>query len=413
MPKLHTLADIEAMRDKLSSETKETLGKLYRDELRRYAAYFADVKYNDKKEVLIDKILEGTKEVRLQKQKAILDLQDEVTRTINSTDTISVEWLEKLTSVMDAKVAANIVNQKLRAKNPITNTPVYAASTIAKTQVPDIKKLVSTLKDVEYSETFSKQLGSLVSDLHKEYNRHYTTEQLSEYASDRTIVNFRDVISWCEKQLIELKSWKLVTIALTLTSGRRPVELHTTGKFHEIDFQSIDIKTTETRGHKKVVVTRHLDGYEIIKGWLSFEGQAKEKKDMKYKESVGVYNIPLLVDTSLWLSGFNYLENEEKLGFNEDGTPKVDKTKLNGTYAKYISDVIKSANLTEKLGISKWYDCRDFYAASFRDYHNKLQQTSDNHRQMHESKILARLLGHNPDDVTTQDSYNKIAVRFE
>jgi hypothetical protein len=412
MPKIHTHEEIEAMKDKLSSETPDTLNKLGRDELRRYAAYFGDVKSNDKKQLLIDKILAATTEVRLQKQKAVLELQTKVYEVINATDTISSEWLESVTKLMDAKAAATIVNQKLRAIDPLTRNMVYSSSTIVKTQLPDIKKLISSLKDEEYSKNFSQQLSTLTRDLLKDVNSTYKNETLASYASDKTIVDFNEVIKWCETQLVTLKSWKLVTLALTLTSGRRPIEIHSLGKFQAIEHQPVNIVSTETRGNKKVVVERYFD-YEIIKGWLSFEGQAKEKKDMKYKESVGVYNIPLLVNTSLWLAGYNYLVSEGKTGFNDDGTPIVDAKKLNGTYAKYISDVIKLANLTSKLGISKWYDCRDFYAASFKDYHSKLQQSNDEYRTMDVSKLVARLLGHNPDDVTTQLSYNKIVVKFD
>ncbi len=380
MPRKHTLTveEIIKRREELASLDLEQLRKLSRDGLRERCAGCLDITSKDKKEDLVQKIWAWTEPIRLEKLAAVEAIKKELNKSHAS---ISEDDIKEIVQKVNPKAAAQVLKDRM-------DLQLYSPTTIVKTFTPRIIKLVNSMEnlDDDYKKAFAIALRYENKEDTKKINTTYKQETVISYANERRIINFDWAIDWALEQLIQRRNWKLVTLALTLTSGRRPVEIHCTGQFEITDQPN-----------------PYIPNYPIIKGWLSFSGQAKEKEDMKYKEAVGTYVIPTLVDSELWMEGYKWLVEKEKIGISKD--------KLNKTYAGEVSPVVKVE--LSKNGLNKWYDCRDFYGAAFRSCHAQMEaQNSIEHKRISSDAVISRLMGHSPKDIATQQSYAKLAIEF-
>lgn len=374
-----TESEILSRRYELALLDKEQLNKLSRDRLRELCSGCLDYKSNAKKNELVEKIWVWTEPVRLEKLAAITLIKQELSE---SNAALSPEEIKSIVKNLSPKEAAKVVRSRLLRE-------LYTQSTITKTYTPRIIKYVNSLEDVpeDYKNIFEISLKRENKEDNKAVNDEYKLSTVPKYSSDRRLVNFSWVIDWANEQLISRRNWKLVTLALTLTSGRRPVEIHCTGSF----------EVTETPNGR-------IPDYPIIKGWVKFTGQAKEKENMTTKEAKGTYTIPLLVESGLWIESYNWLVEQGKTGITKD--------KLNKNYSKEISKTV--SQYLAPHNILKWYDCRDFYAGCFRTMHSTLiGQGSKPHLKMGEEVVLSELLGHGAKDISTQHSYGKMAVIYE
>lgn len=373
-----TASEIINRRNELASLDKEQLNKISRDVLRQYCSGCLDYNSKDKKADLVDKIYNWCESVRLERVAALQAVKDNLTDEIGKVDT---NFIQELVTTLNPVEAAKQLRIRMLARQ-------YEKSTIVKTVQPEAIKFVNSLIDItdDYKQAFEIALRKENKADNKDVNDDYRNETVPGYSEDRTIINFNEVLEWATTQLIEKKNWKLVTLALTLTSGRRPVEIHCTGEF---------VETVEPN-HK-------LPNYSITQSWLSFTGQAKEKADMTTKEAKGTYTIPLLVDAKLWLEGYQYLVRNGKTG--------IEKKKLNGSYSGEVGDSVKIRLV--KFGITKWYGCRDFYAASYRYAQSQLESQNDiKALKIGQEIVLSEILGHGEKDITSQQSYGKYSIIF-
>jgi hypothetical protein len=369
-----TPVQIEAKRNELSKLNKEQLNKMSRDRLREACSGCLDTKNTDKKEVLVNKILEWTEPLRLEQLAAFKIVAEQLGES-----SLNMDEVGRVIQIASPEVAANLIQEMMLLRK-------YTVTTRVKTYQPRLVKHVKANQTPEYAAEFAKVLYSLNREENIQIKREYEKE-LDVKAIDKEIIYYKEVIDWATKTLVEKNNWKHVSIALSITSGRRMIEIHNCGEF--------------TIGEKPAF----LPNFEHVKGWLSFEGQAKEKG----KTPVGRYDIPCLVDVDLWLSAYQYLVDNQKTGKDENGVPIISREKVNKNYSVELSKTIKMTVYTK--GIIMYKHARDFYAAVMRgDLSLAISKQDMKAIRLTEDILLQKVLGHGL--VKEQHSYTKIGIVF-
>lgn len=155
--------------------------------------------------------------------------------------------------------------------------------------------------------------------------------------------------------------WQDVSIAIALVTGRRMVEVHSTGRFEVLDGQA-----------------------------LMFVGQAKARYDTTAKERP--FEIPCLLPTDLVNAGINYL-SAMRLDRPEEVNLKVSKPLQRQLKTSW--DSIAGTTVTYK-------DLRVIYAA--------IAAETRRPKSMSQTGYLATILGHGENDVSTANSYQKFEI---
>lgn len=207
-------------------------------------------------------------------------------------------------------------------------------------------------------------LAQALQSLTKEKERLYgeaLADRKEVMESDAThTINIAPLLSmseWVLKNLdtLETKQWKLVSIALALTTGRRLAEIHGNDTVFEVE------------------------GDEI-----KFTGQLKAKQgaEIYYNENPS-YNIPCLVAPELAVAGLEWLREQSKTC----DTPK----QVHNRFNRYISEAMKSVK--SELGIQ----AEKFSYKSLRSvYADICFQKSG---RVAKEKYLAEILGHGRGDL--------------
>ena len=382
-----SLEEINQKREALALLSKEQLEKMSRDGLREACAGILKVSPKDLKATLIEKILEFTEPLRLEKIAAYQLLKEEI-----STYSLNDSEIEQIVKNTSPEIAARLI------QDIMLNS--YTVKSRVKTVLPKIIKFVAGLQDEKYTEEFSKLIRSFNSEDSKTIRREYT-QQVAEFNKNQMIVDFDTVINWAEKQLVDRRDWKSVSAALSITSGRRMVEIHSTGSF-EVTTKPND-----------------LPEFPHARGYLDFSGQAKERQNMTTKESKESYIIPILVDPILWITAYNWLCGEGKCGItptevNKNISANITRKDSIGLkklfnpnkITKTVKRRVNGVSTEVEVEVGDYKTCRDFYAAVFRKDFRTIEVNYS------EAVMLCRLLGHGESDLSTQHSYAKLSIQF-
>lgn len=238
----------------------------------------------------------------------------------------------------------------------------YAPTTIVKTLLPDVVKSINEHykgddKGYVVSE-LRRKFSSITSDIKKEY-----ASKVADEAREQRQVKFDLLFSWVENVLKtpEISTWKELSIALSLVTGRRMAEVH---------------------GIKTVFLTTE-DEYKV-----SFEGQLKTKG----RGDIGAYEIPTLVPAKTVIAAWEKLKDSGKIMSADEVNRKLSKG-FSTELAYSIKTMFKAS------GVTQYKDLRDIYSAKLLT--NKPTGISDN-------AYLGLYLGHDPDDINTSNSYQKL-----
>jgi hypothetical protein len=239
----------------------------------------------------------------------------------------------------------------------------YAPSTIVKTILPEVSKLLG----VYYKETdgFSVR-GSLYARFKalRESVNETTKANVAKHCKNRQITDWSVVTPFVNQILdnIDTVSWKHLSVALAISTGRRQAEVHS-------------VSTT----------------FEYVnESTVRFEGQLKTKT----RGQVDAYEIPCLFDPTKVITAWQKLKSLGKCAQPED---------INRLYSKALSGElpldIKAFKLSANLTAYK--DNRDLYAAYCVT--QKPVTVSAN-------AYLSRIMGHSEDDLSTATTYDKRGV---
>lgn len=389
MSRKQSLNEVEilARQQELAKLSKEQLNKMSRDRLRELCSGVLEHSNKDLKATLVDKIYNWTEPVRLEKIAAYQLLKEEL-----STYSIDDKEIETIVSNTSPEVAARLLQDIMQNK--------YTQITRVKTILPKIIKYVTGLKDSVYADEFAKVIRTLNNEDSKQIKKDYS-EKVAGFNKNQLCVNFESVITWARQELLSKRDWRKVSASLSITSGRRMVEIHSTGKF----------KITED--------SSDLPIFEHTKGYLDFSGQAKERQNMTTKESKESYIIPILVEHSIWMEAYNWLVKEGKCNLtevevNKNISANIARNDAIGLKKLFNPDKITKTVKRQKNGesieveveIGDYKMCRDFYAGVFRRDFKTIDVNYS------EAVMLGRLLGHGENDLSTQHSYAKLSVKF-
>ena len=265
---------------------------------------------------------------------------------------------------LNAKEAAKLIYDRIMVQK-------HTDTTVAKTKPKQLRKILAKLKLIEpqsqqWAEDLYQHFLNLIKPIADKVNDNYTQTNES-----RTVENFKrvdgdaiaqwaaDVLEYAASDENSDSSWHKVSLALAITSGRRQSEIHGTTQY-----ELVDSKTIRAIGLAK----KKTEDYE-----LEFQP---------------------ISDAETWLKALKNLPENRR---------NQDKSKINGTIRKAISDTIGSK--INELGFSSYKDSRDFYI----NYH--LDRNYNRQKHGAESTYVMRLVGH--DNSKSALSYTKMFTTLE
>lgn len=308
------------------------------------------------KDILIARL-----ESYIAEEKALLVAKSsEVLETLEL-NSYSTTHLLKLISTMRGDDLVNSIELSLFATG-------YANATICKNLVPSIVKV---LADRYEGSDKSQVIGGIYSkfrSMTKELNNEYKAKVAANNAA-QTLVTYKPLIDFATDVVTRIKqgtslSWKEVSIALALVTGRRMAEIH--GK-------ATSFTTNDTQGT------------------LTFKGQLKTK-ERATEES---YDIPVLLPTEDVLLLWSELCKTDRQFDN----PSDVNRKLSKGFSTELP--VSIGKLFKSTGVTKYKDLRDIYAARI---------LKDKPVGVSASSLISQVLGHGEDDIQTASSYQKIDI---
>jgi hypothetical protein len=176
--------------------------------------------------------------------------------------------------------------------------------------------------------------------------------------------------------------WEEVSLALTLVTGRRSIEIHRTAEFK-------------------------VDGDKLL-----FKGQAKARHNEEIQKTF--FEIPCLVAPELAVDGLQFIKDS---GRYFDEIPLDDTRAVNHKVAKQLErqianwESIADINWSEStLANSKGKKQTHLIPKNFRDIYATI--CTDNFRPNNQTNdvYMGKILGHNEGDQVTAQSYQKFSV---
>jgi hypothetical protein len=240
----------------------------------------------------------------------------------------------------------------------------YAPSTIVKTVLPDIAKLITAFYQHDDGNAVKGSLYARFKSLRDAVHKS-TNIKVVESCNDRAITDWTVLSPFVANILdnIETSSWKHLSFAVALATGRRMSEVHGVATV----FSFVD------------------DSH------LMFEGQlkTKERKDIK------PYEIPCLFDAAKVIKAWEKLRELGRASYQPEEVNKRLSKALSNEMPKDIQDIKTASNLTT------YKDLRDCYAAYCRI--TKPESMSTN-------AFLANIMGHGENDLQTASTYDKRGI---
>lgn len=240
----------------------------------------------------------------------------------------------------------------------------HSDSTLIKTHKPDILKLLRETYDRPDLNYVIKKINDYF-HLRSRNVDNETKAKVAEYCADRVgtkwNILYPRVLEFLENPNA---TWKELSFALALVTGRRCAEIH-----------GIDCKITQ------------LSPTSVL-----FEGQLKTKG----QRDVRPYEIPVIAPADLVVAAWDKLRVLGKVG-----TPE----KVNSTISKALASELPAnlRQLKEDSNIKIYKDFRDSYAAKLSE---------DTPQTMSRNKFLASIMGHGEHDLTTAGTYDKRFIDY-
>lgn len=242
----------------------------------------------------------------------------------------------------------------------------YQPSTIVKTIVPDVVKVIRTTYGKEDCEGVIHGIHARLQSTRKLVNQH-TNDGVAVKCNDRTATNWQPLYEGISEifERVETATWKELSLALAFATGRRCAEVHGVAtKFTYIDDEHI-----------------------------SFEGQLKTR-DLR---DVGSYIIPVLYDAKTVIRARERLvELGRGLMTPDEVTRKLSKA-LSTELPPNLVALKKASNITQ------YKDLRDTYAAKVSE-----SKPSD----MSQNAYLSKIMGHGEKDLQTASTYDKRYIAY-
>lgn len=267
---------------------------------------------------------------------------------------------DRLTALIESLIGQDLVD----AIAALILAQNYAPSTIVKTVLPDVSKFITALYKGEDGNSVKGSLYARFKAL-REAVHHTTDINVSTACKDRAITDWTIVKPFVDNILdnIDTVSWKHLSFALALATGRRMSEVH-------------GVATVFT----------YVDDSHLL-----FEGQLKTKT----REDIKPYIIPCLFPATKVLAAWERLRTLNRASYKPEDVNRLLSKALSKELPKDIADIKELAN------IKAYKDLRDCYAAYCRT--TKPESMSTN-------AFLAQIMGHGENDLETASTYDKRGI---
>jgi Telomere resolvase len=309
------------------------------------------------KAVLIDRLKDYVTEERLAASVVDDNLILYAKQTLQDCS-LSPERLQVLIETLVGQDLVDGIAALIMAKN-------YAPSTIVKTILPDVAKLITAGYKGEDGQVVKGSLYArfkTMRDLvHKDTNL-----KVVEACNNRVLTEWEPLSTFVSNVFsnVETSTWKHLSFAIGLATGRRMSEVHGMDTVFEV----------------------------VSEDTLIFEGQLKTKS----REDVGAYEIPTLFPATQVYQAWLKLRELGKASLTPQDVNKKLSKALSTEMPKDIQDIKKQSNLLA------YKDLRDCYAAFC---HLKKPET------MSTNAYLSKIMGHGENDLETASTYDKRGIK--
>jgi hypothetical protein len=309
------------------------------------------------KAVLIERL-----EAYVAAEKAVLATKLDSTIELLAENGYSADNLLTLISNFKGEDLAKAIILSLEGKT-------YADTTLVRTLLPKIRKVLRA----EYT---GSDLGEVLKVLSERYEgvsksvKKAEDEQVLFNVNNRRAVAISPLLNMVKDTVDKVKTgvtvtWKQLSVALALATGRRCAEVHGTATVFSL-----------------------TDNPNM----LSFYGQLKARDSRE----VEAFDIITLIPSEDVLVLWNALKATGKM--------YSDPSDVNRKVARGVSVELPKdlSNLFEECGVQKYKDLRDIYASRILQY--KPVTVTDN-------AFVAKFMGHGKDDLKTCNTYQKIYIK--
>lgn len=258
----------------------------------------------------------------------------------------------------------------------------YTPATTKKV-LTDVRRVLADVVSPQDVATLKRELGNRFRHIYTEVKR-LDGEALTKKKENWTVLYELPVTEFIADTLQRVYiedprlSWKEVSWAVLLATGRRPVEIHGIGTFEPA----------------KGMAHYEFEGAADV---VHFKGQAKTKGN---NDSINGYDIPVLLPLNDILKMLWYLDLQGRRGLTaEEVVKKVDKKMTGAELPLSIRRLKRESGIEKFYGVRAWYAC--YCSAHYRE------------EDQHQDVFLSRILGHKEHDSLTSTRYSPFRLQYE
>lgn len=266
----------------------------------------------------------------------------------------NAKTFQAMLACLHGEQLANAIEASLRNR--------YAASTICKTYLPDIRKALVAAERADAQDVIELLFNSFKPD--RLAVDKATEGKRMELCSDRKAVSWDNIQIFLDNLDIDKASWKELSVYLALATGRRQAEIHGTAT----SFSFID--------------NEHV----MFSGQLKMKNRADGKSSFPIRCHVPAVNV---------IAAFGRL-----CKLMSPMEPAAVNKKLSKPLSSDMPIALKA--FFSKANISKYKDMRDIYAAKMAEEWTDKSITL--------SVFISGCMGHSEDDDKTAQTYQKIQL---
>lgn len=244
----------------------------------------------------------------------------------------------------------------------------YAPTTIVKTVMPDVVKLINSHYQGEDRAFVISELRRKFSSVNKDINE-ATRLKVAKQNNERRPVYYKVLADHVESLALRIDelSWKELSVCLAFATGRRMAEVHGSATILEMS---------------------------DVPGAVRFSGQLKTKG----RGDVGSYDILTLLAPDDVIRMHQRLKDLGKADFSPEDVHRKLSKPLSSELPISLREVFK------KAGVTQYKDLRDIYASKI----SELRPAN-----MTDVAFISKYLGHGENDISTALTYQKLYLVLE